>query len=144
MGVAGGTSCPDFWARLGEVGGRREGQPYLLISGTAWEVSGTFLATRKRKTVWARSTLMATVHFWPPAAHNQEVFRADVNFSAVGHLPHPIRRPTALVSRDRWSCVRYPNPVSSQLVPVLPPGARAPLPPAPGTLGRKEVDEDGD
>ena len=25
-----------------------------------------FLATRKRKTVWARSMLMATVHFWPP------------------------------------------------------------------------------
>lgn len=80
-----------------EVGGRCEGQPYLLISGTAWEVSGTFLATRKRKTVWARSTLMATVHFWPPATHNQEAFRADLNFTAVGHLPHPTRSPMALV-----------------------------------------------
>ena len=74
-------------------GGRREGQPYLLISGTAWEVSGTFLATRKRKTVWARSTLMATVHFWPPAARNQETLRADLKFPAMGLLPHPIPVP---------------------------------------------------
>lgn len=41
---------------------------YFPMSGTAWEVSGTFWAMRKRKTVWARSTLMETVHFCPPAA----------------------------------------------------------------------------
>ena len=57
------------------------------MSGTAWEVSGTFLATRKRKTVWARSTLMATVHFWPPAAHDQEALRADLNLPTVVQYP---------------------------------------------------------
>lgn len=57
------------------------------MSGTAWEVSGTFLATRKRKTVWARSTLMATVHFWPPAAHDQEALRADLNLPTMGQSP---------------------------------------------------------
>lgn len=40
---------------------------YFPMSGTAWEVSGTFWAMRKRKTVWARRTLMETVHFCPPA-----------------------------------------------------------------------------
>lgn len=64
-----GGQCP---RREGEeVGSGREDWPYLLMSGTAWEVSGTFFATRKRKTVWAKSTLMATVHFWPPAADDQ-------------------------------------------------------------------------
>lgn len=57
------------------------------MSGTAWEVSGTFLATRKRKTVWARSTLMATVHFWPPAAHDQEALRGDLNLLTMGQSP---------------------------------------------------------
>lgn len=41
---------------------------YFPMRGTAWEVSGTFWAMRKRKTVWARRTLMETVHFCPPAA----------------------------------------------------------------------------
>lgn len=32
----------------------------------AWEVSGTFLAMRMRKTIWARRIMMDTVHFWNP------------------------------------------------------------------------------
>lgn len=44
---------------------------YLPMRGTAWEVSGTFWAMRKRKTVWARRTLMETVHFCPPAAKEE-------------------------------------------------------------------------
>lgn len=80
-----------------EMGGRHEDWPYLLMSGTAWEVSGTFLATRKRKTVWARSTLIATVHFWPPAARDQEVLRANLNLPAVGYLPSLYKSPVSLV-----------------------------------------------
>lgn len=83
------------------MGSRREDQPYLLMSGTAWEVSGTFLATRKRKTVWARSTLMATVHFWPPAVGDPEAFRA-------GLPPHKER--TALVLL--W-CHSFPCPLNA-------------------------------
>lgn len=109
-----------------EVGCWREDQAYLLMSGTAWEVSGTFLATRKRKTVWARSTLMATVHFWPPAARDRQALRAGL-CPCYGAPPPPL----------------VPS-VPSQLLPVLPAQALAPLPQASGTLGRKEVDEDGD
>lgn len=126
-----------------EAGGRHEGQPYLLISGTAWEVSGTFLATRKRKTVWARSTLMATVHFWPPAAHNQEAFRADLKFPAMGTSPAPQGAQCPWSPGQVVSCV-MPQRRPSPLVPELPAGAMAPLPQATATLGRKEVDEDGD
>lgn len=121
-----------------EEGSRRENQAYLLMSGTAWEVSGTFLATRKRKTVWARSTLMATVHFWPPAARDGEARRADLSLPAVGYLPPPHKEPTA-PDPGSWC-----HSVPSQLSPVLPARARAPSPRASGTLGRKEVDEDGD
>lgn len=122
-----------------EDGSRRENQAYLLMSGTAWEVSGTFLATRKRKTVWARSTLMATVHFWPPAARDGEARRADLSLPAVRSLPPPHKEPTAPGPGAR--CHSAP----SRLSPALP--ARAVAPPNPtqasGTLGRKEVDEDG-
>lgn len=45
---------------------------YFPMRGMAWEVSGTFWAMRKRKTVWARRTLMETVHFCPPAAKEGE------------------------------------------------------------------------
>lgn len=36
---------------------------YLPISGTAFDVSGTFLAIRKRKTVWPRRVAIDMVHF---------------------------------------------------------------------------------
>lgn len=36
---------------------------YLAIRGTAFEVSGTFLAMRKRNTVWPRRVAMDMVHF---------------------------------------------------------------------------------
>lgn len=56
---------------------------YLPMRGTAWEVSGTFWAIRKRKTVWARRTLMETVHFCPPAAEEGQK-QSLAQGSAVG------------------------------------------------------------
>lgn len=40
---------------------------HLPMRGTESEVSGTFWAIRKRKTVWASKTEMETVNFCPPA-----------------------------------------------------------------------------
>lgn len=47
---------------------------YLPIRGTAFEVSGTFLAIRKRNTVWPRRVAIDMVHFWPPAAELKPIF----------------------------------------------------------------------
>lgn len=115
-GVAEGR-CPAFLRGEGRGGGghRLQDQPYLLMSGTACEVSGTFLATRKRKTVWARSTLMATVHFWPPAAHDQEALRADRHLPTVRHPP-PHKESMSPVPRQAPFCPpgsplgRWPGP----------------------------------
>ena len=30
---------------------------------------------------------MATVHFWPPAAHDQEALRGDLNLPTMGQSP---------------------------------------------------------
>lgn len=47
---------------------RREHTPtYLPMRGTESDVSGTFWAIRKRKTVWASNNEMDTVNFCPPA-----------------------------------------------------------------------------
>lgn len=45
---------------------------YLPIRGTALEVSGTFLAIRKRNTVWPRRVAIDMVHFWPPAGNSNQ------------------------------------------------------------------------
>lgn len=81
---------------------------------------------------------MATVHFWPPADHDQEAIRAALNLPAMGHVPPPPKEPS--VPSLRWWCPSVP----SQLPTVLLARVMAPLPQAAGTLGRKEVDEDGD
>lgn len=78
---------------------------------------------------------MATVHFWPPAVGDRKALRAGLRLPAVGHSPHP----------QEAHCPR-PGSLCHSLPCQLPPLARpiAPRPQAPGTLGRKEVDEDGD
>lgn len=48
---------------------------HLPMRGTLSDVSGTFWAIRKRKTVWASRTEMLTVHFCPPAARQGSHWR---------------------------------------------------------------------
>lgn len=45
------------------ISGLQQRKTYLPISGTAFDVSGTFLAIRKRKTVWPRRVATDMVHF---------------------------------------------------------------------------------
>lgn len=96
---------------------------YFPMSGTAWEVSGTFWAMRKRKTVWARSTLMETVHFCPPAA--EEGQRGGLAWgqqcghsSALAKLPQQRTHQALRGSLTRGYPKNHPKPQISQKSPA--------------------------
>lgn len=57
---------------------------YFPIRGTAFEVSGTFFAIRKRKTVWPRRVAIDMVHFWPPAAKRKQKFSQSCDIVGSG------------------------------------------------------------
>lgn len=76
---------------------------------------------------------MATVHFWPPAAHDQDDLRAG------SPPPHTHPEESLTLQGAHYPCPGIVVPscaMTSQAWPCPPMG--------PGTLGRKEVDEDGD